>query len=74
VTFSWNDSGASLYQLWVGTAPGLHDIGYYPASGTTATSVNAPGLPTDGRTVYVRLYSLVNGAYQFRDYTYTTGP
>jgi hypothetical protein len=28
-------------------------------------------LPTDGRTLYVRLWSLVSGAWQFNDYTYT---
>ncbi len=70
-TFTWNDAGASLYQLWVGNAQGAYDIGYFPAAGTTSTSTTVSGLPTDGRTLYVRLYSLINGAYQFRDYTYT---
>lgn len=70
VTFQWNDSGAALYQLWVGNAPGGFDIGYFPAAGTTATSIVATGLPTDGRGLYVRLYSAVNGAWQFRDFTY----
>ena len=70
VAFQWNDAGASLYQLWIGTSVGGDDIGYFPASGTTGTSVTATGIPTDGRTLYVRLWSSINGAYQFRDFTY----
>jgi hypothetical protein len=32
-------------------------------------------LPANGSTIYVRLYSYINGAWQFTDYTYTsTGP
>ncbi|HEU5431154.1 MAG TPA: hypothetical protein VFU81_05795, partial [Thermomicrobiales bacterium] len=70
-TFAWNDSGASLYQLWVGTSPGAFDVGYFPAAGTTAQSVTATGLPTDGRKLYVRLNSAVNGTWQYRDFAYT---
>ena len=29
------------------------------------------GLPTDGRKLYVRLHSAVNGAWQYRDFAYT---
>jgi hypothetical protein len=29
------------------------------------------GLPTDGRTIHVRLWSLIGSGWQFRDYTYT---
>jgi hypothetical protein len=71
-TFTWTSSGANAYQIWVGTTPGSLDIGaFYPAvaSGTTAT---ATGLPVNGGTVYVRLYSLVGGTWSFNDYTYTT--
>jgi hypothetical protein len=74
-TFQWNSApGATLYQLWVGNSPGAYDVGYFPASGTTATSLVVGGLPTDGRTLYVRLYSLIGGIYYSRDYTYTAGP
>ena len=68
--FTWNDSGAVLYQLWVGDSPGAFDVGYYPAQGTTATSVTATGLPTDGRVLYVRLYSNNGSAYVFNDYQF----
>ena len=39
--------------------------------GGASTSYTATGLPTDGRTLYVRLWSLVSGIWQFNDYTYT---
>jgi hypothetical protein len=29
------------------------------------------GLPTNGTTLYARLYSWINGAWQYNDYTYT---
>ena len=70
--FRWNAAaGATLYQVWVGNAPGAYDIGYYPRAGTTSTSTTVDGLPTDGRTLYVRLWSLIDGVYQFLDFTYT---
>ena len=37
----------------------------------TATQVSVSGLPTNGETLYARLYSLINGAWQYNDYTYT---
>ena len=74
VTFQWNDAGASLYQLWVGTSPGAFDLGYYPASGTTVTSVSVTGLPVDGRALYVRLYSAFGGTWYFRDFSSRAGP
>lgn len=75
VTFQWNAAtGATLYQVWVGNTVGAYDIGYYPASGTTATSTLVSGLPTDGRMLYVRLYSAINGTWYYRDFTYRSGP
>jgi hypothetical protein len=69
--FQWNAAPrATLYQVWVGNTPGAYDIGYYPASGTTSTSTTIDGLPTDGRTLYVRLWSLIDGVYYFTDSTY----
>ena len=43
----------------------------YSSGTVTSTTANATGLPLDGSTVYVRLQSQVNGAFQFVDYTYT---
>jgi len=70
-TFTWNagPAGTTGYGLNVGTSLGganLVNIG--PLSGTSVT-VN---LPTNGTTIYVRLWTIVNGTtYLYNDYTYT---
>jgi creatinine amidohydrolase/Fe(II)-dependent formamide hydrolase-like protein len=38
--------------------------------GTELTAA-VSGLPVAGQTIYVRLHSLINGAWQFNDYTLT---
>ena len=38
---------------------------------TALTSGQVNNIPTNGGTIYVRLYSLINGAWQYNDYTYT---
>jgi hypothetical protein len=69
-TFTWNaGTDVSSYSLWVGTIQGKNDI--YASSATTATSLNVTKIPTHGKTVYVRLRSYINGAWQYNDYTYT---
>jgi hypothetical protein len=70
VTFVWNTgTGVSEYWLEIGTSPGGSQI--YSQSQGTNLSVTVSGLPTNGSTVYVRLWSRINGAWQFNDYTYT---
>jgi hypothetical protein len=34
-------------------------------------SASLTGLPTNGSTVYVRLWSLANATWQYNDYIYT---
>jgi hypothetical protein len=71
VTFTWNaGASASAYWLDIGSTAGGHD---YFSSGNlgTALSATANGLPTNGSTVYVTLYSLVNGSWVNNPYTYT---
>jgi serine protease len=74
VTFSWNaGSGATSYWLEVGTSVGAHNLN--TGSNTTALSATVSGLPTNGSTIYVRLWTLLSGAWQYTDYTYTAaGP
>jgi hypothetical protein len=68
-TFVWNaGSGVSDYYIFIGNSVGASDI--YTVDQGTAQSRTISGLPTDGRTIYVRLWSLINGAWQFNDYTY----
>ncbi len=53
---------------WHGPAGTANLVNIGPASVTSAT-VN---LPTNGATIYVRLWTVVNGAtYLYNDYTYT---
>lgn len=74
VTFTWSTGfGVDQYRLWVGTAPMtvLADADIYGSLALTSTSKTVSGLPMDGSTVYVRLFSLIDGAFTSRDYTYT---
>lgn len=67
--FTWNNAGANVYQLWVGSTPDATDLGvYYPGTGTTAT---ATGLPVNGSTIYVTLYSLFGATWLSNSYTYS---
>lgn len=70
VTFTWTTgSGVSQYWLSVGSTAGSQDL--YNQSQGTNLSVTVSGLPTDGRTLYVRLWSFINGIWEGNDYTYT---
>ncbi len=69
VTFSWT-AGVSVtqYFLYLGNSLGTNDI--YGASQGLNHSVTVSNNPTDGRTIYVRLWSMINGAWYYLDYTY----
>ena len=71
VTFNWSaGAGVQRYLLYVGTAARTHDVFYLSAGpGTTSALVN--NIPTGGATLYVTLFSLVNGAWQSEADTYT---
>ena len=70
-TFTWGASqGAQEYFIFIGSSPGGYDL--YSGSQATRTSVIVSGLPSDGRTVYVRLYTRFGTTWQyFNDYAYT---
>jgi hypothetical protein len=70
VQFQWSTgTGVSLYQLNLSAvAAGGSDLFLYKGTATTAT---ASSLPANGAKVYARLYSYINGAWQFNDYVYT---
>lgn len=71
LAFSWNSvGGATGYSLWVGTA-GVGSNNLYDSGQRTATSLVFANLPTNGATVYVRLYTIYNGVANSNDYTYT---
>ncbi|HKI52382.1 MAG TPA: multicopper oxidase domain-containing protein [Geothermobacteraceae bacterium] len=70
-TFTWTDAGTSNYVLHLGTTPGASDIIVIYPTPSTATSTTVGGLPVDGSTVYVRLWSEIGGVWYFNDYSYT---
>jgi hypothetical protein len=40
----------------------------------SSLSVTAGGLPTDGRTIYARLWWVGNAGWEYADTRYTAGP
>jgi hypothetical protein len=70
VTFTWNSVfGADMFWLDVGNSLAHGDIS---AGATSTTSKTAGGLPCDGRTIYVQLWTHLAGAWQPpQRYTYT---
>jgi hypothetical protein len=86
VTFRWNAGiGATAYWLTIGddksnsspcgdpSKAGGSNI--FSSGQTGALSWNVTGLPTDGRTLYVRLLTKINGVWYTppQDYVYTAG-
>ena len=70
VTFTWNaGSGGTAYWLDVGTAAGQGNIFGQNVGLVTSQTVN--GIPTNGATIYVRLWTQLSGTWQYNDYTYT---
>ena len=67
-TFTWSlGTGGGPYALWVGSTPGTYDLYGQFVSGTS----QVVPLPTDGRRIYVRLYSSMSGQLKFNGYTYS---
>ena len=71
-TFGWTaGGGVSKYEFLLGTkGKGSDDLDYL-ASATALSSGLVSNIPTYGATIYARLYSLINGTWQYTDYTYT---
>jgi len=71
VTFVWTaGTGSSAYWVDIGSTPGGNQ--YYQSGNLgNVTTITVNGLPTDGSTVYVTLYSLVGGQWVGNAYTYT---
>jgi hypothetical protein len=70
VTVQWTGgTGVSKYRLSVGTVAGGTDLSDQIVG--TSLSATVTGLPTSGSTLYLRLWSLIGGTWQFNDYTYT---
>jgi len=71
VTFTWTaGTGVTEYNLHVGTT-GAGSTNIAASGDLTTLTDTISGIPTTGGTLYVRLYSLISGAWQYHDYTYT---
>ncbi len=70
-TFTWTKgTGVNSYRLWLGTSGvGTNDL--FDSGWTTATSATVSSVPSNGVTVFVRLYSKVGATLQSSDYTFT---
>src|SRR5664280_921784 len=71
VTFVWTaGTGSTAYWLDIGNVAGGNQ--YYQSGNLgNVLTTTANGLPSDGSTVYVTLYSLVGGQWLSNAYTYT---
>jgi hypothetical protein len=71
IKFTWSAvSGVSAYDLHLSAvSPGGYDL--YLSGHVTTTSATVNGLPINGKKIYARLYSIVNGVTYYNDYTYT---
>lgn len=64
--FRWAPNpAATRSRIWLGSAPGLRDIGGFGAAG--ASEFLGRRLPRDGRELHVRVGHLVDGVWQHRD-------
>ena len=71
VTFAWTaGTNSTAYWLDIGSSPGGNQ--YYQSGNLgNVLTTTANGLPSNGSTVYVTLYSMVNGSWIREAYTYT---
>jgi hypothetical protein len=71
VTFTWTSApSATGYILSLGST-GAGATNLYYSGATTNTSVTVNNLPTNGETIYARLFTQLNGTWVHTDYTYT---
>lgn len=72
VTFNWSaGSGAAQYRIDAGSI-GFGSSNLFSLNSGTATTQTISGLPRNESNVYVRLWSLVGGNWQYNDYVYST--
>jgi hypothetical protein len=69
VTFNWTAGSATAYALVVGSSQMSSDI--YNSGILNSLSATVSNVPTDGRAIFVTLYSQVNNSWVSNSYTYT---
>ncbi len=72
VTFSWTPaSPPTNYWIDMGSTAGGNNYEQSGSLPSSQTSVTVSGLPSDGSTIYVTLYSYIGGNWVSNSYTYT---
>lgn len=67
LAFAWTTGlGATEYSLFVGASPGLNDL--FDSGLTSELAVTVEKLPTDGKPIYVTLFSHLGENWETRDY------
>ncbi|MFK7930756.1 MAG: M12 family metallo-peptidase [Myxococcota bacterium] len=69
LALTWQDVGADDYVVTVGSSAGGADVDRVDAG--TDVSATLTGLPTDGSTLYVTLWSEIDGEFYSDSHTYT---
>ena len=72
VTFAWAANGTAVTRWWVyiGSTLGAHDLHDSGDLGSSL-STTVSNLPTDGRTLFFRLWFYVDGNWEYADFQYT---
>jgi hypothetical protein len=76
VAFSWT-AGANVSEYWLDVGTSLNGSNIYgrsqcpPVAECTSTSVTVSNLPTNGSTVYVKLWWRIGSSWSSANYTYT---
>jgi len=71
-TFTWTaPAGANAYQLWLGTT-GVNSQDLYSSGIMHVNTTLRTNMPTNGQTIYARLYTDFNGAWVHSDYMFTS--
>ncbi len=69
-TWNYNTNAVEQWALYAGSTSGSYDY-YVGGAINTATTTTVTGLPTDGSTVYIRLWYRIDTVWAYIDSTYT---
>ncbi len=73
VTFEWS-AGTDVERYYIKVGNHRCDNSIYNGYSHTNLSETVTGIPTDGRTIYVRLGFKINGKWKNKDYTFNPAP
>jgi len=72
VTFDWTAGSPGPYSYWLDIGNSAGGNNYYSSGNLgNVTTTTVSGLPTNGSTIYVTLYTLISGSWVGNAYTYT---